>query len=78
MLFTRSPRKQAERMALPTGVANAASSKRCSRIGATAPLPLGKHQSIKVSYSDDLYVRFGGAYRNLSAAWQYSWLGRPQ
>jgi hypothetical protein len=60
------------------GAENPATRQTSSRIGATASLPLTKHQSVKVSYSDDLYVRFGGAYRNLSVAWQYSWLGRPQ
>jgi len=60
------------------GVDNPATRQTSSRIGVTASLPLNKHQSVKVSYSDDLYVRFGGNYRNISAAWQYSWLGRPQ
>jgi hypothetical protein len=60
------------------GVDNPATRQTSSRIGVTASLPISKHQSIKVSYSDDLYVRYGGAYRNLSAARQYSWLGRPQ
>jgi hypothetical protein len=44
----------------------------------SASVPLSKHSSVKVSYSNDIYTRFGGAYRNVSAAWQYSWLGRPQ
>ena len=48
-----------------------------SRIGATASIPLSKHQSLKVSYSDGAYVRFGGNFQNVSVAWQYSWLGRP-
>ncbi len=60
------------------GIDNPATRQTSSRIGVTGSVPLGKHQSVKVSYSDDLYVRFGGAYRNISAAWQYSWLGRPQ
>ena len=60
------------------GVDNPDTRQLSSRVGATASLPLGKHQSVKVSYADDLYVRFGGNYRNVSAAWQYSWLGRPQ
>jgi len=49
-----------------------------SRIGATASLPLSKHQSIKISYSTGTYVRFGGNYQSVSVAWQYSWLGRPK
>jgi hypothetical protein len=37
-----------------------------------------KHQSLKVSYSDGAYVRFGGNYQSVSVAWQYSWLGWPK
>jgi hypothetical protein len=48
-----------------------------SLIGATASVPLSKHQSLKISYSHTDYVRFGGDYQNVSMAWQYSWLGRP-
>ena len=48
-----------------------------SRIGATASIPLNKHQSIKISYSSGTYVRFGGNYQSVSLAWQYSWIGRP-
>ena len=60
------------------GAENPATRQTSSRIGATASLPISKHGSVKFSYSDDLYTRFGGAYRNVSAAWQYSWLGRPK
>ena len=49
-----------------------------SRIGGTLALPLAKSQSIKVSYSDGAYIRFGGNYQNVSVAWQYSWLGHPK
>jgi hypothetical protein len=49
-----------------------------SRLGATASLPIGKHQSLKFSYSTGTYIRFGGDYRDFSVAWQYSWLGRPK
>ena len=48
-----------------------------SRLGATAAIPFGGHQSIKFSYSDGTYYRFGGDYQTVSVAWQYSWLGRP-
>lgn len=48
-----------------------------SRLGATAAIPVSKHQSIKFSYSGGTYVRFGGDYQDISFAWQYSWLGRP-
>jgi hypothetical protein len=46
-----------------------------SRIGATASLPIGTHQSIKLSYSDGAYIVYGGDYQTVSVAWQYSWLG---
>jgi hypothetical protein len=48
-----------------------------SRIGATASVPLRKHQSLKFSYSYGAIVRVGGNYNNLSVGWQSSWLGRP-
>jgi hypothetical protein len=60
------------------GVGNPATRQTSSRVGATASVPLGKHQSVKVSYANDLYVRFGGNYQNVSVAWQYGWLGRPK
>jgi hypothetical protein len=60
------------------GVANLDTRQTSSRIGVTASLPITKHQSVKVSYADGTYVRYGGNYQNVSAAWQYSWLGRPQ
>jgi hypothetical protein len=57
------------------GVPNPATRQTSSRIGVTASLPLHKHQSVKISYSGSLYVRFGADYNTLSAAWQYSWIG---
>jgi hypothetical protein len=60
------------------GVENPTTRVRNSRIGATASFPLVKHQSLKVSYSSGTYTLFGGDYRNVSVAWQYSWLGRPK
>jgi CheY-like chemotaxis protein len=40
---------------------------------ALAPGPdLG--QSLKVNYCNGAYVTFGGNFRNVSVAWQYSWL----
>lgn len=48
-----------------------------SRLGATVAVPVSKHQSLKFSYSGGTYVRFGGNYQDISFAWQYSWLGRP-
>lgn len=32
---------------------------------------------MKFSYSGGAYTEFGGDYQNVSVAWQYSWLGRP-
>jgi hypothetical protein len=61
-----------------TGIANPATRQTSSRIGATASFPLGKAQSVKVSYNNGAYIRFGGNYQSISVAWQYSWLGRPQ
>jgi hypothetical protein len=59
------------------GVENSLTQQANSRIGATVSIPISKHHSLKMSYSDGTYIRFGGNYQNLSAAWQYSWLGRP-
>jgi hypothetical protein len=60
------------------GVENPATLQRNSRLGATGSVPLTRHQSFKVSYSRGAYVRFGGNFHNISAAWQYSWVGRPK
>ncbi len=60
------------------GVENSLSTQRNSRIGGTFSVPISKHQSLKFSYSDGTYIRFGGNYQNVSAAWQYFWLGRPK
>jgi hypothetical protein len=59
------------------GVQNPASRQTNSRIGGTVSFPITKHQSLKFSYSDGTYIRFGGNYQNVSVGWQYSWLGRP-
>jgi hypothetical protein len=50
-----------------------------ARLGVTlsVPVPRSKHQSLKFSYSNGAYVQFGGDFQNVSVAWQYSWLGRP-
>jgi len=58
-------------------IRNLESRQTSSRIGGTLSFPATKHQSIKVSYSDGAYIRFGGNYQNVSLAWQYSWFGRP-
>jgi hypothetical protein len=59
------------------GVATTTTLQANSRIGATVAIPITSHQSLKFSYSDGTYVRFGGDYQNVSVAWQYSWVGRP-
>ncbi|HEY1874071.1 MAG TPA: transporter [Steroidobacteraceae bacterium] len=59
------------------GVSNPATYQKSSRIGITASIPLTVHNSIKISYSDGAYVRYGGNYRTLSASWQYGWIGWP-
>jgi hypothetical protein len=59
------------------GVENASTRQTSSLIGASASIPLGKHQSLKVGYNNTAYVRIGGNYENVSVAWQYSWIGRP-
>ena len=46
-------------------------------MGLTGSVPLNRHQSLKFSYSFGAYISFGGDYLNVSAAWQYSWFGRP-
>jgi len=58
------------------GIRNPATRQTASRIGGTFALPITEHQSLKFSYSDGTYVRFGGNYNNAAVAWQYSWIGR--
>jgi len=60
------------------GVPNPFSRQANSRIGGTVAVPIVKHQTLKFSYSNGTYIRFGGNYQNVQAAWQYSWLGRPK
>jgi hypothetical protein len=59
------------------GIENPKTLQKNSRIGATASIPLTKHQSLKFSYNYGAYILYGGNYQNVSVAWQYSWLGRP-
>lgn len=59
------------------GVENPGTLQRNSRLGGTASIPLSKHQSIKFSYNNGAYIKYGGNFQNVSLAWQYSWLGRP-
>ena len=59
------------------GVENPNTLQRNSRIGGTVSIPVTKHQSIKFSYNSGAYISYGGNYQNISVAWQYSWVGRP-
>lgn len=59
------------------GVQNSATLQRNSRIGGTLSVPINNRQSMKVSYSNGAYVRYGGDYQSVSFGWQYSWHGRP-
>jgi hypothetical protein len=60
------------------GVENPATLQKNSRVGVTASFPLTRHQSVKVGYARGAYIRFGGDYDVVSAAWQYAWFGRPK
>ena len=60
------------------GVAQDKTRQTASRIGGTAAIPMTKHQSLKLSYSAGAYARFGGNYQHVSAAWVYSWIGKPK
>jgi len=57
------------------GIVNPITRQTSSRIGATAAWRFSHHQSLKVSYSDGTYVRFGGNYQSVQVAWQYAWTG---
>jgi hypothetical protein len=61
-----------------SGIKNLQTKQTGSRIGVTASIPISKHQSIKASYSNGTYIRFGGNYQSVSVAWQYSWIGQPK
>jgi hypothetical protein len=60
------------------GIANPVTHQTSSRIGATASIPLGPHQAVKVSYNNGAYIRFGGNYQSVAVGWQYSWIGWPR
>jgi hypothetical protein len=60
------------------GVENSSTEQKNSRIGGTVSIRISRHQSLKFSYSNGAYIRYGGNYQNVSMAWQYSWLGRPR
>jgi hypothetical protein len=56
------------------GKVNPATSNRNSRLGGTVSVPMTKTQSLKFSYSNGAYIRYGGNFQNVSAGWQYSWI----
>jgi hypothetical protein len=60
------------------GIRNLESKQTSSSIGGTFSVLVSKHQSLKFSYSNGTYIRFGGNYQNVSVAWQYSRFGRPK
>src|SRR5271170_4936999 len=47
------------------GISNLATRQTSSRIGVTAALPITRSQSIKISYNDGAYIRYGGNYNNV-------------
>jgi hypothetical protein len=51
-------------------IQNIATKQTGSRLGGTGAWHFSKHQSVKISYSDGTYIRFGGNYQNVSVAWQ--------
>src|SRR5262249_5326168 len=53
-----------------------ADGQRNSRAGVTVAVPITQQQSLKFSFSSGTYVRIGGDYKNVSVAWQYSWMKR--
>jgi Putative MetA-pathway of phenol degradation len=59
------------------GVQSPDTFQRNSRVGFTASVPLTRHQSLKFSYNNGAYIKYGGNFQNISIAWQYSWSGRP-
>jgi hypothetical protein len=60
------------------GIVNVNTYQKNSRVGATAAIPLTKHQTLKISYNNGAYVLYGGSYQSVSVAWQDNWLGRPK
>ena len=60
------------------GVPNPQTRQTASRLGGTLAIPVTSHQTLKFSYSDGTYIRFGGGWQEVSVAWQYAWLGRPK
>lgn len=59
------------------GTANPNSLQKNSRVGGTLSFPVSNHQSLKFSYSNGAYIRYGGNYQTISLGWQYTWIGKP-
>jgi len=59
------------------GLRNPETRQTSSRVGGTFAWRFTRHQSVKVSYSNGTYVRFGGNYHSAQVGWQYSWIGWP-
>jgi hypothetical protein len=59
------------------GVQNPTTEQGNSRVGVSASVPITRHQSVKASFSDGALARYGGNYKTISVAWQYSWLDAP-
>jgi hypothetical protein len=59
------------------GKQNPATELNNSRLGGTVSVPMTKHQALKFSYNNGAYIKYGGNFQNVSAGWQYSWVGRP-
>ncbi len=60
------------------GVQNPNTLQKNSRVGATAAVPISKHQSLKFSYARGAYVRYGGDYQAIAFAWQYAWVSNTR
>src|ERR1700730_17597261 len=48
------------------GIQNPLSEQNNSRLGGTFAVPITKHQSLKFSYSNGTYIRFGGDYQKVA------------
>ena len=59
------------------GVPEPATLQKNSRVGLTAAIPVTSHQTLKFSYSNGAYIRYGGDFQKLAIAWQYSWFSSP-
>jgi len=57
-------------------IENPKTTNRNSRVGATVSFPLGKRESLKLSYNDGAYIQYGGNYQNVTVGWQYSWINK--